>query len=352
VWSDDGSKSAAARLARDTGMSRSHANAVLRRARRLATMPTVAAAFRDGMLSADVVDLLVAVNVPRRKELFARDEQLLVTACADQDDETSIRHILDRWAQAADDDLGYDPMAREIEGRYLNAARTLNGSVDLRGSLDRVDGTTVINELERLEHDMFTQDWAEARAEHGQDCGADKLARTPGQRRADALVEMAKRSAAMPVDGIAPRPLITVLVGYETFCKTLCELEDGTPLSPRHLLPLLSEADIERVVFDGPSRVLDIGVRQRFFTGALRRALEVRDRHCQHDSGCKTPAAWCQADHIIPYADGGITTQANGRLLCGVHNRARATPRTRDITDGGSLLGRDAFGRPRSSGTT
>jgi hypothetical protein len=48
VWSDDGSKSAAARLARDTGLSRAHAHAVLRRARRLATMPLVAAALTDG----------------------------------------------------------------------------------------------------------------------------------------------------------------------------------------------------------------------------------------------------------------------------------------------------------------
>jgi hypothetical protein len=58
VWSDDGSKSAAARLARDTGLSRAHAHAVLRRARRLATMPLVAAALTDGTRSGDVVDLL------------------------------------------------------------------------------------------------------------------------------------------------------------------------------------------------------------------------------------------------------------------------------------------------------
>jgi hypothetical protein len=36
-----------------------------------------------------------------------------------------------------------------------------------------------------------------------------------------------------------------LLVGYETFTKTLCELEDGTPLSPKHLLPLLTETDTD-----------------------------------------------------------------------------------------------------------
>jgi hypothetical protein len=137
----------------------------------------------------------------------------------------------------------------------------------------------------------------------------------------------------MPVEGIAPRPLLTVVVGYDTFTNTLCELEDGTPLSPQHLLPLLTETDIERIVFGSPSRVTDVGVRQRFFTGALRRAIEVRDRHCQHPAGCDTPACWCQVDHVIPYTDGGTTTQDNGRLLCGVHNRQRTNPRTRDDLD-------------------
>jgi hypothetical protein len=224
-------------------------------------------------------------------------------------------------------------MACETEGRAFNAVRTLHGTIDLRGTLDRLDGTILINELERLEHDLFVADWADARAEHGQDCGADKLARTASQRRADALIDMARRSAVMPVDGIAPRPLITVLVGYDTFTNTLCELEDGTPLSPQHLLPLLTETDIERIVFGSPSRVTDVGVRQRFFSGALRRAIEVRDRHCQHGSGCPTPACRCQVDHVIPYTDGGTTTQTNGRLLCGVHNRQRTNPRTRDLLD-------------------
>ena len=39
----------------------------------------------------------------------------------------------------------------------------------------------------------------------------------------------------------------------------------------------LTEAMIERVVFDGPDRVQAVG-HQRAFTGALRRAIEVRDR--------------------------------------------------------------------------
>ncbi|MGH9187347.1 MAG: HNH endonuclease signature motif containing protein [Acidimicrobiales bacterium] len=47
----------------------------------------------------------------------------------------------------------------------------------------------------------------------------------------------------------------------------------------------------------------------------------MRDRHCTHPSGCDDPAHQCHIDHIDPYAHGGQTTQANGRLLCPLHNR-------------------------------
>jgi 5-methylcytosine-specific restriction endonuclease McrA len=89
------------------------------------------------------------------------------------------------------------------------------------------------------------------------------------------------------------------------------------------VFPLLTEADIERIVFDSPSHVIDVGVRERFFTGALRRALIARDRHCQHPCGCDVPAEECQGDHEIPYSEGGLTTQENGRMYCGPHNRGR-----------------------------
>jgi hypothetical protein len=120
--------------------------------------------------------------------------------------------------------------------------------------------------------------------------------------------------------------LITILVGHGAFSRT-CELADGTVIAPGDVVPLLGDADIERIVFDGPSRVIEVGARRRFFEDALRRAIEVRDRHCQHPSGCDVPAAQCQIDHIVPWAHGGLTTQDNGRCYCPVHNRQRVSER-------------------------
>jgi hypothetical protein len=134
---------------------------------------------------------------------------------------------------------------------------------------------------------------------------------------------MATRSATAPKDGKRPRPLVSVLVGYDRFTQ-VCELMDGTVVSPATVASLSDDAVVERIVFDGPSRVLDLG-RARRFTGAARRAVEVRDRRCT-EPGCDAPARRCEVDHIWRYADGGSTTPDNGRLLCDPHNRARERP--------------------------
>ena len=93
-------------------------------------------------------------------------------------------------------------------------------------------------------------------------------------------------------------------------------------VSPGALVPYLDGAWIERVVFGGPSRVIDVGVQRRLFEGATRRAVEIRDRECFHDC-CEDRFEHCQVDHVEPYAAGGLTVQANGRVACGFHNRRR-----------------------------
>ena len=204
------------------------------------------------------------------------------------------------------------------------------------------------NELHRLEQLLFEAEWAEARERLGREPTVADLPRTPGQRRADAFVEMARRSRTVPGDGRRPAPLFTVLVGYETLHGRICQLEDGTVVPPGQLLDWLPGADLERAEYRSDGRIgigatarcrtvdasrfaeavfapvprVECPPTHRCFTGATRRAIEVRDRECCHPS-CHVPAAWCQVDHIRPFAEGGPTTQENGRLLCGTHNRMR-----------------------------
>jgi hypothetical protein len=188
-------------------------------------------------------------------------------------------------------------------------------------TLDPISGTIVSNELKRLEQVLFEEDWAEARERLGCDPGVDDLKRTPGQRRADALVEMATRSRMAPADGKRPAPLFSVLVGYETLYGRICEIENGIVIAPGSLMPYMEAAYFERAVFT-PANRIDVSVRSRFFTGGTRRAIELRDRMCTHPY-CYEPAENCEADHIETWGSGGKTTQENGRLLCGFHNRMR-----------------------------
>ncbi len=130
----------------------------------------------------------------------------------------------------------------------------------------------------------------------------------------------------MPAGSRKPEPLFTVFVGYETFAGRICELANGTVVSPGSLGRWLDGAWVERVVFDGPNRIRNVGARRRLFTGATKRAVELRDRECFHES-CDTPAEACQIDHVQPWAAGGPTVEDNGRAACGFHNRDRHRPR-------------------------
>jgi hypothetical protein len=47
------------------------------------------------------------------------------------------------------------------------------------------------------------------------------------------------------------------------------------------LVPWLDEAYVERIVFDGKGRLVDVGVQQRLFRGG-QRGIQVRDRICAH----------------------------------------------------------------------
>jgi hypothetical protein len=179
--------------------------------------------------------------------------------------------------------------------------------------------------LQRIDKELFEADWAAAKAIHGDKVCLDHLTRTPAQRRADALVELARRAMAAPEHRKDPRPLFVVHLGDDSL-KRLCELASGAVIAPGQLIPLLSEAEIERIVYEGPSRkVVDLGRKNRFFCKALRRAIELRDRRCVYP-GCAVPADECQIDHnCTSWAHYGRTDQDNGVCLCARHNRSKGT---------------------------
>jgi hypothetical protein len=188
--------------------------------------------------------------------------------------------------------------------------------------------------------------------------------RTPEQRRADALVLLARQaldSGGLPMVG-GVRPHVTVVVPLETLdTRTTTDPADpadadsgdppdadsGDPAGAGEAgapggvagVPdvrsaggsgpavldrmgvvcgetarlLACDAGITRVITAGGSQPVAVGRETRVVSPAQRRALAVRDRGCV---GCAAPAAWCEAHHVIHWAHGGPTDLDNLVLVC------------------------------------
>jgi hypothetical protein len=319
-WAVDGAKTASAWIASHCRIPRGAARRRVRLGRSLRQLPQCAEAWRTGALGVDQAQAIASARRHRTEASMARDEGMLVNQATQMGFEDFYR-ALSYWKQLADPEGAdaADEDRKNARNVFLEASFT--GMWLGQMTLDPISGTVVAGELNRLEHDLFESDCAEAKERLGRTARIDELIRTSAQRRADALVEMATRSRTAPADGIRPAPLFSVFVGYETVHGRICELENGTVLAPSVLSPWMDSAYFERAIFTLANRV-DVSVRARLFTGGTRRAIELRDRMCTHPD-CYEPAESCQVDHIETYASGGLTTQENGRLLCGFHNRLR-----------------------------
>jgi hypothetical protein len=319
-WAADGAKTAAGWIATRCRVARRLAKRRVRLGRTLRHLPAVAEAWRDGAIGGDQAQAIASARRHRTEASMARDEEMLVAQAKEMGFEDFAR-VLEYWKQLADPDGAEAADEERKASRDVFLESSLGGMWLGQMTLDPISGSIVSNELNRLERDLFEADCAQAKERLGRTARIDELARTSGQRRADALVEMATRSRTAPAEGIRPAPLFSVFVGYETMHGRISELENGTVLHPSALDPWMDSAYFERAIFRLGNRV-DVSVRSRLFSGGTRRAIELRDRICTHPY-CYEPAENCQGDHIEPWASGGLTTQENGRLLCGFHNRLR-----------------------------
>jgi len=320
AWRADGARNGGAWLAWKCRMPPREAHRRVRAARWLGRAPAVEAAWMAGEVGEAHVATMAKACTARTEAAFARDEELLLGSARELPF-GDFAKVVGYWSQHADPDGAEEAAGRRCDRRRFHLSQTLDGIWLGDLVLDPLGGAAVAETLRLIESELFAADWREARQRVGDAAGLADLARTAGQRRADALVEMAARARTAPAGGRRPAPLFTVLVGYETFAGPVCELANRQVVAPGALGRWIDGADVERVVFDGPSRVVDVGAHTRFFVGGTRRAVEVRDRTCYHP-GCDRTVD-LQVDHVQPWSAGGTTTQANGRLACSYHNRLR-----------------------------
>jgi hypothetical protein len=321
TWETDGARGPASWISTRCYLPMTTARRRVRLGRELRHMTATGAAWLAGEIGGAQVVALAKARTPARAELFERDEKMLVDHAKHLRFHQFVR-VVAYWALRADPDGAEEDADRQREARRLHLSRTFAGTGVLDALFDPISLAIFEKQLKHIEQELFDEYWAEAKQRVGEGVCARDLRRTPAQRRLDAVVEMARRAGAVPAGARMPEPLFSVFVDYETFAGPICDLANGAFVTPGSLVPYLDRAWIERVVFDGPSRVVDMGVRQRLFTGATRRAVLVKERECFNEF-CDVPSEDCQADHIEPYAAGGLTIEANGQPACAFHNRSR-----------------------------
>jgi hypothetical protein len=229
---------------------------------------------------------------------------------------------------AADDHLSPSDPYTPDPTRWLECHPDADARYHLDVHFDRPGGHEFVAVLDGIERELFHADWARARERLGREPALSELERTPTQRRHDALVLMARRAHATPADARLPVPLITVILGDDRF-RQVCELADGTPITLGEALELTLGGQLERALYTSPTRI-EVGQRARAFTGATRRAIQIRDRYCTFeardagpDGRCRVPADRCDIDHKHRYEDGGLTDQDNGQARCEDHHDGR-----------------------------
>jgi hypothetical protein len=116
--------------------------------------------------------------------------------------------------------------------------------------------------------------------------------RTSGQRRADALAEICRltlNTGELPDNG-GDRPQVTITISFDDLRDQIgtATLDTGERLTPAQARRLACDAHLLPAVLGTRGQVLDVGQSRRLITGALRRALVVRDGGCTFP-GCDRP---------------------------------------------------------------
>lgn len=304
-------------------MTAARAGAVLRTGRSLRAMPITAGLARTGAISPEGLRALAAAHEDHPDE-FAHHEAVLADA-ATYLDPTDLRRAVRHWRQQVAYSDAVAEIAETKRRRRLSLAQTWDGMWSVSGQLDPESGHVVATAL---------------RARTGSTNLDPGDERTAGQRSADALVDVCRFSLdhddSIETSG-GTKPHITATIDARVLQEANAEEGERTPerggdraplpeldgdaITPEDARRLACDAGITRVITDGPSEVLDVGRTTRVIPTATRRAVEHRDRGCAW-TGCDAHISWCDAHHVVHWADGGPTNPDNLMLLCRRHHTA------------------------------
>jgi len=283
--------------------------------RALEQLPALAAMAAAGGVSADAVNTIAPVasdvNLARAAaqgvDVAAIDAAL--TEAAMTSSHADLRQAVGHYLARLDPD-GTEP--DPTEQRSLSFTKHADGSVSFHGTLDAVGGEKVQTAVESIQQ-------------------ASRPAgdiRSRSQQQADALVQLADNALA---SGGLPtlrghKPHVVVTIDLEDLVDTTTGAGAGAGrtgfggiISAAKARWLACDGNVTRIVIGPEGQPLDLGRTKRLFPPHLRRAVEVRDRHCVF-TGCDAPTHWCDVHHLIHWIDDGDTSLENSALLCERHH--------------------------------
>ncbi len=337
AFTGDGHRSAKAWGRATCNWSGGEAARFLKAGRMLARFESAAVAAADGRLGvAQLHALAAAVANPRVAEHLDESEALLVSQASilDYDDYVT---LLAHWEALADADGAHGDHERAHRERQAHLS-IVGERVYLDATGGAPAGISMIEVFEQFCHSEWLADWDAGVARYGEAMAADLMERTNAQRGFDAM-QAIFGAAAVSGAMASSEPVVNLVVGYELFEHHLrralgehppaleptnpahrCQTSDGVVIDPYDMLIAAALGHVRRVVLDSAGVIVDVGRKQRLFTGALRDAVMLNSHRCIWP-GCHRPASQCEADHVLPFANAGPTAAANGGPVCGHHNR-------------------------------
>lgn len=271
----------------------------------LKRMPKLAAAFAAGVVSWSQMRaiLLSSRSVPAAQRA-AFDERVASWACRLTDADP------DRLVQIADDeaarlrpDLARAREDRMVDREFLMIQGRIDGGASIYGEAGPEAAATLVEALDACAD-------APQNPEHDD-------ARSRAAQRFDALINLCEASLAGADAPTRPRPRLIATVdiseaGRDDAMRVLWGLA-GRParLSAVSAATLSCDATVVPVIFDG-AQPIAVGDAAAQISGKVRTALVARDGGCRFP-GCRAPAAWADAHHLVPGRGRQVTDLV---LLC------------------------------------
>jgi len=277
-------------------------------ARELADLPQTTEAFADGDFSYAHAAMIARTAEKLGDKMESNAETILVSA-AKELDLARLRVVTIKLQHFMDPDSVREEANESHELRFLHLSQTLDGVFYINGRFDSEGGAILQTALNALS---------------GPPTPDDK--RSPKQRRADALVELARQkldSGTLPAVG-GQKPHLTVTVSMATLANQPgsppADLEWAQPIPAETARRLACDAAVTPIFLDSESNQPRAGQTSRSISGSQRKALVFRDKGCRFP-GCDRPADWTDVHHLKHWADGGKHVMDNMILLCRRHHR-------------------------------